>query len=121
MIRTVIESPWRASEYYTVEQHSLYLDHAIADSINRGETPYASHKMLTASMDDQDPAQREAGINAGYAWGCLADRIAVYGDFGLSSGMKAAVDHYRRLGLPIEWRSLPHKLVDSIKKLKEPD
>jgi hypothetical protein len=116
---TVIESPFKASDFYTEEQHKLYLLHAIEDSVNRGEAPFASHHYLVEVLEDDDPLQRQYGIKCGIAWGQHADLVAVYSDLGCSDGMKAAIEHYSRLGKRIEWRKLPDKVVASIKKYGE--
>jgi len=111
----IIESPYKATQGYSVEQHLLYLQHCIADCIKRGESPYASHRFLTAFLDDDTPRERAFGIEAGYAWGARADKIAVYTDFGVSSpGMEAAINHYKSIGKPIERRTLDRRIVDDI-------
>ena len=115
----VIESPYAATPYYTVEQHRLYLQHCIQDSVARGESPYASHHYLTDILDDNDPAERAFGIKCGLMWGMHADLIAVYSDFGVGPGMADAIEHYNKIGKRIEWRKLPHKVVASIKQFGE--
>lgn len=112
---TIIESPFRGTEYYTEEQHKLYLLHAIEDSVKRGEAPFASHHYLTEVLDDDDPVQREFGVKCGLAWGINADLVAVYGDLGCSEGMKTAIEHYSKLGKRIEWRKLPDRVVAAVK------
>lgn len=99
MRRVIIESPFAGD----VETNKLYLRACIRDCIRRGETPYASHRMLTDALDDDDPEEREAGINAGYAWwpedrarielGC---DIVFYVDLAVSPGMLAAYTEYAR-------------------------
>jgi hypothetical protein len=115
----VIESPYKATPYFTVEQHRLYLQHCIQDCVSRGESPYASHHYLTDILDDTDPMERAFGIKCGLAWGGYAELIAVYSDFGVSPGMADAIEHYSKLGKRIEWRKLPHKVVASIKNFGE--
>jgi hypothetical protein len=60
----IIESPYKGN----VPRNKLYLRACIRDCIMRGESPYASHRMLTDALDDDDPREREIGIKAGLAW-----------------------------------------------------
>lgn len=111
----IVESPFRETDYYSQEQHRLYLLHAMADCYARGEAPIASHHLATEVLSDDDEYERELGIRCGLAWGRHADLIAVYSDIGLSPGMKRAIAHYKELGKPIEWRSLPDLVVRAVR------
>jgi hypothetical protein len=117
--RVIIESPYRATPHYTEEQHRLYLLHCIEDSVKMGEAPFASHLLLPEILDDDDAYERAVGIRCGFAWGQHAEMIAVYQDFGLSAGMREAINYYQSIGKPIEWRKLPDKVVASIKQFGE--
>ncbi len=110
--RVVLESPYRATETTTVEQHRVYLSHCIRDSNSRWESPYASHWGL--ADDDDDEMARHLGIRAGWEWGDLAAACVVYSDFGVTPGMSLSIDHYSSLGKPVEWRKLDAKLIRSI-------
>jgi hypothetical protein len=70
--------------------YDLYLDLCIRDSIDRGEAPFASHKMYPGPLDDKIAEDRKAGMEAGYAWWEFAKLIAFYCDFGMSPGMEEA-------------------------------
>jgi len=61
----------------------------LRDSIDRVEAPYASHGFFTkpGRLDDAKPEQRRQGIDAGLAWGAVAQLCAVYSDHGVSEGM----------------------------------
>jgi hypothetical protein len=98
----VIESPYAGA----VERNLRYLDACIRDCIARGESPYASHRMLTTALDDDDPAQRALGISAGLAWRRIADLRVFYVDRGISRGMHTALQLYEQDGLPFEMRRL---------------
>jgi hypothetical protein len=115
----VVESPYRATAYYTQEQHHLYLMHCIEDCLRRGEAPYASHHLIPEILDDDDQFERAFGIRCGFAWGQHADLVAIYSDLGVGPGMADAIEHWSRLGKRIEWRKLPDKVVASIKKYGE--
>lgn len=83
----IIESPYSGD----VVRNKRYLQAAIRDCLRRGETPYASHQMLTDALDDNIPEQRELGISAGFAMRDLlvsqGATVAFYIDHGMSSGM----------------------------------
>jgi len=63
----------------------------LRDSLSRGEAPIASHLLYTQSgvLRDAVPAERAWGIEAGLAWGSVADATVVYIDRGVSRGMRA--------------------------------
>jgi len=79
----VIESPYRGE----VDRNKAYLKLCFLDSIMRGEAPMASHKLYTDVLDDDDPNERKLGIELGFAWLRAADLVALYTDFGMSTGM----------------------------------
>lgn len=99
-----IESPYAGD----VEGNVAYLKRCILDSLERGESPYASHLFFTQPglLDDKLPIQRMAGINAGFAWAAKADVVAVYVDRGLSRGVEQGVARALAANQPIEFRSL---------------
>jgi hypothetical protein len=115
----IVESPFRATEYYSQEQHRLYLLHALADCYQRGEAPFASHHLATEVLDDDTPYERALGIRCGLAWGVHASLVAIYSDLGVGPGMKEAIDHYKKLDKPIEWRSLPDRIVRAVRAFGE--
>lgn len=84
----VVESPYAGD----VEENLKYLRACLKDCLERGETPYASHGLLTQPgvLDDLDPEQRKWGIEAGLAWHDRADLVVFYVDRGWSGGMAAA-------------------------------
>jgi hypothetical protein len=78
------------------------------DSLRRGEAPIASHLLYTQPgvLDDLVPAERAQGIEAGLAWGRVADAAVFYVDRGWSNGMRAALDRHQAEGRPVEQRTL---------------
>lgn len=102
MKRVIIESPWAGD----INLHMGYLRRCMRDSLMRGEAPFASHRLYTFCLDDNDPIEREIGIQAGFAWAERADLTAVYTDFDISDGMKEGIEHAIRCGRPIEYREL---------------
>jgi hypothetical protein len=101
----VIESPFAGD----VETNLKYARAAMADSLSRGEAPIASHLLYTQPgiLDDAKPGERELGIEAGLAWGRLAEITAVYADRGITPGMQQGIDRALREDRAVEVRLLP--------------
>jgi hypothetical protein len=99
-----IESPYAGD----VERNVRYARAAVHDCLARGEAPIASHLLYTQPgvLRDDVPEERQEGIDAGLAWAAKADARVVYTDLGLSGGMQYGIAHARRLGQPIEYRTL---------------
>lgn len=104
MRRVIVESPYAGD----VEANLAYARAACHDCLMRGETPYASHLLLTQPgiLDDTITIERTHGINAGHAWMHAAHAVVVYQDRGISKGMEAGIASARVNGLPVEYRSL---------------
>lgn len=88
-----IESPFRnpLPEVPLIgEIYRDYLHDCLRDSLSRGEAPFAGHAYLSSVLNDADPDERRQGIDCHLAWLRAADAIAVYVDFGISSGMAEA-------------------------------
>lgn len=100
----IIESPYAGE----VEANVTYARACMAHSIHRGEAPIASHLIYTQPgiLRDNIPIERSLGINAGFAWGDVADFSAFYTDRGWSSGMLAALHRSLRLGRIFKLRSI---------------
>ncbi len=98
----LVESPYQGD----VERNVEYARRCLRDCIDRQEAPLAAHLLFPQVLDDRDPIQRAAGINAGFAWLRKADRMVVYQDLGISPGMEAAIRTAELLRIPIERRSL---------------
>lgn len=102
MKRVQIESPYAGD----VAGNKAYLQQCIRDCLARGESPYASHQMLTDALDDMDPEQRAAGIRAGFVWRELVDLTVFYIDRGWSRGMLLGLEDCKAKGRPYEERCL---------------
>lgn len=103
--RVIIESPYAGN----VTLNLRYLRAAMRDCVLRGESPYASHALLTQEgvLRDEDPSERKLGIEAGFAWRGVADATIVYTDLGYSGGMKWGIKAAEEMGHPIEYRTIP--------------
>lgn len=83
----VIESPFGGC----VPLNRAYLQACIRDALRQGNTPYASHQMLTFALDDTIPEERALGIEAGIEFRNRCNLPSVfYVDLGWSSGMNTA-------------------------------
>lgn len=100
----VVESPFAGQ----VERNLRYLRACLRDCLLRGEAPFASHALYTQPgvLVDDDPADRQLGIAAGLDWAAVADFTVVYGDLGISKGMRLGIEHATKLGRPVRYRSL---------------
>lgn len=104
MRRVILESPYAGD----VAANEAYARRALRDSLLRGEAPLASHLLYTQPgvLDDGLPDERKLGIEAGLAWGGLAEATVVYADRGISRGMTYGIDRALREGRPVEYRNL---------------
>jgi hypothetical protein len=102
MITVLLESPFAGN----VEQNTQYARAAMLDCLKRNEAPFASHLLYPQVLDDQNPAQRESGIQAGLAIGALLEKTVVYTDLGISRGMQLGIEAAQKCGRPIEYRTL---------------
>ncbi len=104
MMCVILESPYAGD----IEKNLRYLRAAMRDCLLRGEAPFASHGLYTQDgvLRDDDPAEREHGIQAGFAWRASASKSVFYTDLGWSRGMLYGHQHALELGHEIETRSL---------------
>ncbi|MBI2463070.1 MAG: hypothetical protein HYV65_02440 [Candidatus Spechtbacteria bacterium] len=100
----IVESPYAGD----IERNTRYARACLHDCLMRGEAPFASHLLYTQPgvLDDKITDEREIGIEAGLAWGSLAEATVVYTDYGISEGMKKGIDQALAEGRPVEYRNL---------------
>lgn len=105
MLKVIVESPFAGN----TTLNTKYLNAALKDCLLRGEAPFASHALYTQKgvLDDNNPAERSLGIEAGLVWGDSADKTVVYTDLGTSDGMKYGIERAIKAGRIIEYRELP--------------
>lgn len=104
LVRVVLESPFAGD----VESNIAYARRCVKDCLLRGEAPLASHLLYIQEgiLDDTKPEERKLGMNAGFVWNELAERVVVYTDRGVSKGMEAGVALAQERGIPVEYRKL---------------
>lgn len=100
----ILESPFAGD----VEKNIAYARRCVRDSLSRGEAPIASHLLYTQPgiLNDDIPAERQWGIDAGLAWRKVAECSVVYEDLGISRGMQYGIDAAKQAGIPIEYRKI---------------
>lgn len=100
----ILESPYAGDIAANVE----YARACVRDSLSRGEAPIASHLLYTQPgiLKDDVRAERQWGIDAGLAWGAVAQATVVYTDRGISDGMSYGIHAAKDAGRPIEYRTL---------------
>lgn len=105
--RVIVESPFAGD----VERNSTYARACLHDCFLRGEAPFASHLLYTQAgvLDDNIPAERQLGIEAGLEWGKMAEATVVYTDYGMSKGMEYGIAAAQKANRPIEQRTLYSK------------
>lgn len=104
MKKTIIESPYAGDVKRNIEYAKL----CVKDCLLRNEAPFASHLIYTMDniLDDNDPKERALGINAGFEWGLVADKVVVYTDYGISNGMQMGIDNAIKNNIIIEYRKI---------------
>ncbi len=106
----ILESPFKAATAHETERNLRYAKAAMLDALQRGDSPLASHLLWPGILDDSDPQERALGIEAGLAWGRVAEATVVYEDYGISDGMDQGIARARAEGRPVEYRRLPASL-----------
>jgi hypothetical protein len=110
----ILESPFRPTGT-TAQELELdkkmkedYARQCMRDCLLRNEAPMASHLLYTQPkvLSDENPEERALGIDAGLAWGRVAELTVVYTDLGVSEGMKQGIARAAAAGRPIEQRRL---------------
>ena len=99
--RVIIESPFQDKL-----SNQDYARKCMADSLSRGEAPYASHLLYPQCLSDADAEQRQQGMSAGWVWMEVADLVAVYTDKGITPGMRAGISHATQHAIEVEYRQL---------------
>jgi len=100
----IIESPFAGD----VDTNIKFARDCMRDSLSRGEAPLAPHLLYTQEkiLDDDNPEERNWGIEAGLAWGKHASKTAVYINLGITGGMEIGIQRAIEEGREIEYREL---------------
>lgn len=107
MRRVIVESPYAGTKA-EIARNLTYLRQAMHDClVNWKESPYASHGLYTQDgvLDDTIPAEREAGIQAGFVWRDVAEVSVFYVDLGMSRGMEYGLADADKKGREVQYRA----------------
>lgn len=109
----IIESPYRGNDgsFANVK----YSRQCLRDSLDRGESPFASHLLYTQKgvLDDNVADERDKGIRAAEGWLEKADFVVIYADFGITLGMAKGIAKAARLG-----KTLKFRWINGVKKIE---
>ena len=89
IITCAVESPFRDFPLSV-----RYLEKCLEKCVERGLSPYASHKMLTSVLNDNNKEERDLGITMGLEISSQLDIRIFFTDYGWSDGMRAAKQYY---------------------------
>lgn len=120
----IIETPYRARSKEELRLHLRYARACMADSLSRGEAPFASHLLYTQPgiLDDNIPSERDLGIRAGFEWSSVAHLRAVYTDLGISGGMHRGIKHSQDggvAGIDYTIRQIPGPWAEAKERIDE--
>ena len=112
----ILESPYAGN----IEQNIIYARRAVRHSLNKGESPIASHLLYTQDgiLDDSIPTERQMGIDAGLEWRRVSEGTVVYTDYGISKGMQCGIVNAKASGRTVEIRRIGKNKVLKKRKRK---
>lgn len=104
----VVESPFGNPDPWVVEHNLAYARACVRWCLQRGMAPFASHCIYPqCGLDDQDPASRRLGMEAGFAVNKHAAATIVFTDLDVSSGVEAGIADAVAHGRPVFRMKLP--------------
>lgn len=101
----VIISPFMVEYPSKKDLFYRYAKRCAQDSMRRNEAPLVSHVFYYDLFGYSTVAiERDLGFNSQLAWIRKCDLVVVYSDYGMTQGMKAAVDYAKFKNKKIEFR-----------------
>jgi len=89
----VIESPFAASAERTQEEHRIHALKLCRVIALRGDLPLASHAYAPQFLFESREDERDLGIGIQKEFLWYADEVLVWDDWGITRGMKAALQY----------------------------
>lgn len=83
-----------------IEKNTEYAKKACRFVMNEGYAFFAPHLLYPSVLDDDNPAERQLGLDMGLAALTRCDELWVFGDR-ISAGMSAEIREAERLGIPV--------------------
>lgn len=102
----ILITPFMSEDPSLAEKMKRYAARATKDSLNKHESPLASHLFYYSVLNEKDPIERDIGLQSQLSWLRVADIVAVYVDFSITPGMKVAINSARLLQKKIEFRTI---------------
>lgn len=110
-------SRYRADATHTVEEAIESALYACSMAISIGCAPIAPHLYLPRCLDDNDSAERAAGMAAGLAFLAVCDEIWQWGKT-ITEGMAIELACAKELGIPVKVYNtlgIPYEQWNSVK------
>lgn len=107
--RVIVETPFKGKDKAEENRNITYARACARDClVNHQEAPFLSHLLYTQDGVLRDGVEEERwhGINAGLAWGEVAEATVVYIDLGISIGMQYGISNALQANRPIFYRKL---------------
>lgn len=101
MKKVYICSRYRADDRHTVADNVKRALLACRCAAQAGFAPYAPHLYLPQCLDDNDPAERAAGMRIGQEFLKICDEVWQWGET-VSEGMAAEIALAKELGIPVK-------------------
>lgn len=97
MKKVVIESPYAGD----VKRNIDYARKCVKWCVSAGYAPIASHLLYTQNgiLNDEIEHERDLGIRCGLAWLDVADFQIFFIDYGITNGMRKAMDYGKKIGI----------------------
>lgn len=101
----VVISPFMVEDASKRDLFYRYAKRCAQDSMRRNEAPLVSHVFYYDMLGYSTVGlERDMGFNAQLSWIRKCDLVVVYSDYGMTQGMKAAVDYAKFKNKKIEFR-----------------
>ena len=98
MKKVYICSPYRADTKEGLERHIEYAKEVTRRIALQGCIPVTPHLYLTQCLDDNDPAERAAGMSIALGLIDVCDILIVCDKYGLSEGMQSEIRYAQKQG-----------------------
>lgn len=102
----LIVSPFMAEDYSQSAKMVRYALRATRDSINKAESPLATHLFYSDVLSTRNPIERDLGLQAQLTWMKGCDIIAIYIDFGITPAMQVVINAAKLRNKRIEYRTI---------------
>ena len=104
MKRIFVCSPYRGDVAANVEVARA----ACREVLRAGDAPFAPHLLYPDVLDDDVPAERTLGIEAGRRWLAMSHEVLVVGP--ITAGMREEIATAEALGIPVRYAEPPGAL-----------